>query len=246
MQVAPIALKKTIADACADALRASILRGELAAGERLPAERALAERLGVNRITLRAALTRLATERLIEAKHGSGHVVLDYRHLGGPNLVGMLFESATTTEALVELTEDILQIRRALARLVMARLVTASKPALEPVHAAIAQFVALPADAGDIDVAAADLLIVRALLDATGRPALQLFWNPVLAILRDAPRLRAAMYANPKANAKGWTAFGAWLAMPRRERAKAEDASAMLENLLLRRDELVLDHLRKS
>jgi len=230
---------------CAETLRAQILQGRLAPGERLPPERTLAEQLGVNRVTLRSALARLASEHLLAARQGSAHVVLDYRHLGGPELVSVLFATASPDE-LLTLTEDILQVRRALARIVFAHIAQASKAALEPVHAAIAAFVET-SKSSDVDaLAKADLAIVRALLDATGRPALQLFWNPVLTIVTDTPRLRAAMYADPSTNVRGWSALDVWLKAPRRERGKPEDTIGLLELMLQKRDQLVLDHLRKN
>ena len=245
--ITPIAPRKSVVDACADALRASILDGRLPPGERLPPERALAEQLGVNRVTLRSALGRLAAEHLLAPRQGSGHVVLDYRHQGGPELFGALFATADGS-ARRALAEDLLMVRRALARVVLTRLIGAARATLEPVHAAIARFVAV-AEQPDVradQVAAADLEVLRALLDATGRPALQLFWNPVLTVLADAPALRAAMYAEPRANARGWQALGGWLAMPQRERPKAAEAVAMLDDLLKARDLAVLSALEAS
>ena len=240
--------RRSAVDACADALRAAILGGRLAPGSRLPPERALAEQLGVNRVTLRSALGRLAAEHLLAARQGSGHVVLDFRELGGPELCGWLFAAAAGGEAVAELAEDILMVRRALARVVVTRLLQVARADLEGARAAIARFVALAATdrVREEALAAADLMVVRALLDATGRPALQLFWNPVLAVLSQTPRLRRAMYADPASNARGWQALDAWLALPVRERPKTTEALTLLDELLRARDQLVLRHLREA
>jgi len=245
VDITPVIPRRSVVDACADALRDAIMSGRIATGERLPPERALAEQLGVNRVTLRGALSRLASEGLLAARQGSGHTVLDYRHLGGPELVGTLF-AAATGDALLALAGDVLEVRRALARVVFGHVAQASKAALAPVLAAIAAFEALPSDAREDDIASADLAIVRALLDATGRPALPLFWNPVATIVRTTPRLRAAMYADVRANTRGWAALGQWLATPRRERAKLDDTLGLLDQLLHKRDQLVLEHLRRN
>lgn len=247
----PVLPRVSVVDACADHLRAAILSGQLAPGERLPPERQLAEQLGVNRVTLRSALARLASESLLAVRQGSAHIVRDFRHSGGPGLIGNLFDAAKTTEDVAAIAEDVLLVRRSLARVVVSRLAGASKAALAPVHEAIAAFgkrVAEP-DVTVEQVAAADLMIVRAMLDATGRPALQLFWNPVLAVLAGASALRKAMYADPAANARGWLALGAWLTSPQKERQSkqhVDDAMMLLDRLLLERDQIVLRQLLKN
>lgn len=75
----------------ADALLGRIFRGELPAGSRLPAERQLARELGVDRTTLRMALKQLQRMNLLEARHGSGVVVNDYRDHGGLDLLAAVF-----------------------------------------------------------------------------------------------------------------------------------------------------------
>jgi len=244
--VAAIAPRRSAVDACADTVREAILAGRLRPGERLPPERALAEQLGVNRVTLRSALGRLGAERLLAARQGSGHTVLDYRTLGGPELFGALIAAAPGTGDVVALAEDLLAVRRALARVVVSHLLAAPRSALAPVREAIARFVegARAPGVREDAVAGLDLAVLRALLDATGRPALQLFWNPVLTVLADTPRLRAAMYADPAANARGWQALDALITAPQRERPKASDALARLDDLLRARDQIVLRHLR--
>jgi GntR family transcriptional regulator len=59
----------------AAALRAQITSGELQPGHRLPSETEMTTSLGVSRITIRHALSVLATEGLVETRHGAGTFV---------------------------------------------------------------------------------------------------------------------------------------------------------------------------
>ncbi len=71
-------------------LRDSILVGEFRVGERLPTERKLCEILEVNRSSVREALRRLEQARLVEVRHGSGCIVLDFKATGGFDLLNDL------------------------------------------------------------------------------------------------------------------------------------------------------------
>jgi len=71
-------------------LQREILNEQYRAGDRLPSERELCDVLGVNRSSVREALKRLEQARLIEIRHGSGSVVLDFRFNAGFELVGTL------------------------------------------------------------------------------------------------------------------------------------------------------------
>ncbi|MFQ5622965.1 MAG: FadR/GntR family transcriptional regulator [Paracoccaceae bacterium] len=87
--------KKRIGSAdIAAELRRKILRGELEPHDRLPPERELAESNNVSRGTVRGALNRLADEKLVEIRRGSGTYVIrsDARSGGFP------FESARPLE----------------------------------------------------------------------------------------------------------------------------------------------------
>ncbi|WP_233834791.1 FadR/GntR family transcriptional regulator [Paraburkholderia sp. ZP32-5] len=57
-------------------IESGIQDGRWQAGERLPSERALAESFGVSRATVREAIARLASNGLLEARHGSGVYLL--------------------------------------------------------------------------------------------------------------------------------------------------------------------------
>src|SRR5512143_394732 len=67
MKIQPIS-HKSLPDAAASKLAASILDGSMPPGTQLPAERDLMSQLGISRSTLREALKRLEESRLIEAR----------------------------------------------------------------------------------------------------------------------------------------------------------------------------------
>ena len=75
----------------ADKLMPRIFRGDYPPGSRLPAERHLARELGVDRTTLRMALKQLARMGLLQARHGSGIEVNDYRLTGGLDVLAAMF-----------------------------------------------------------------------------------------------------------------------------------------------------------
>jgi GntR family transcriptional regulator/MocR family aminotransferase len=66
------------------ALRAAIIDGRLVAGLKLPSSRTLANQLGVRRNAIVAAYEHLASDELIEARHGSGTFVA--LHLPAPTV----------------------------------------------------------------------------------------------------------------------------------------------------------------
>lgn len=63
---------KSLAEAAAGKLAASLLDGSLSQGTQLPSERALMHQLGVSRTTLREALKALEENRLVESKPNVG------------------------------------------------------------------------------------------------------------------------------------------------------------------------------
>lgn len=204
----PIAPRETAVEACAAQLRHAILDGVLKPGEKLPAERKLAESFGVNRMTLRNALGQLARARLIEVRQGSGYSVRDYRQQGGPELLPGLVDVARSADR-AGIVEDLLRVRRHLARAVLEKLASMD-PELEEVHAAVDAFAAAVGEGTDA-VAEADLAIVRALLAATQSPVLQLCTNPIERAVREMSWLAEAIYAEPEGNLAGWRALVGWL-----------------------------------
>ncbi len=75
----PPAVATSAADSVFETILADIVRGVYPPKSRLPAERELARTLGASRPTLREALGRLAEWNLVEARRGSGVVVLEQR-----------------------------------------------------------------------------------------------------------------------------------------------------------------------
>jgi GntR family transcriptional repressor for pyruvate dehydrogenase complex len=222
--------------ACEQALRAVILRGDLAPGDRLPPERELAVQLGVSRLTLRAALATLAAAGLVEARHGSGYVVQDYRD-GGPGLLPGLVALAEAHGGLLPMAADLLLVRRHLAAALLETFVEQPPTALQVAAVAArvdALEVAATTGASLEALAVADLAVIAALLDAARGSALRLCFNPVVAVVTREPRLRAALYAEPATNVVAYRALLAWLARPRRaelativELLRARDAATL-------------------
>ncbi len=244
----PLQPRDSAVDVCARAVRRAIIGGELTPGSRLPPERTLAEQFGVNRVTVRGALGQLAQRGLLAVRQGSGYVVQDFRHRGGPDLIAGLAELANGEE-LTTLATDLLFVRRQLARGVLLRLAEQRRVEVAPIAAAVAVFrEAAERGADDHELAAADVAVVRALLDATGSAVLRLSMNPIGAVLAELPELRRALYAEPLGNASGWDAVVAWLVANGLE----PDAGSALEVVnafvaeLERRDRETIARLRSA
>jgi GntR family transcriptional regulator, transcriptional repressor for pyruvate dehydrogenase complex len=235
-----IAPRESAVDACARELRRVILSGELGPGDRLPPERRLAESFGVNRMTLRGALGQLAAAGLLEVRQGRGYEICDYRAEGGPELLPGLGELATRPSERAAMVDDLLRVRRHLARAVLEKLTELEVDAL-PVRAAVDAFAAAVEKGDMLAVAEADLGIVRALLAATQSAVLQLCSNPVERAVRQWPWLRAAIYAEPRDNLAGWWAMLAWLE-GERDRGSVERIAGLLEA----RDQATVERIRKT
>ncbi len=227
----PIAPRESAVDACAAALRRAILAGELEVGDRLPAERRLAEAFGVNRMTLRGALGQLAAAGLLDVRQGRGHAVRDFRHEGGPDLLPGLSELAATPSERAAIVDDLLRVRRHLARAVLEKLAERSRVDCAPVRRAIDAFAEV-VDADSAAVGEADLAVVRAVAGATGSAVLQLCSNPIERAVREMPWLRAVIYASPEHNLVGWRALLAWM-----EGERSMESIDRIVGLLASRDE---------
>lgn len=208
----------TAVDEIAGVIEHMIVRGEVRAGEALPAERQLAAQLGVARLTLRQAIARLVARGLVVPRHGLGNIVLDVRRTATPAMLAHF----TADGDLATLAEDLMAIRRGLARTVLERLAarkTIPARELAPLDDAIAQFAAMvargvstPADYADADHGVVAALVATSKLDVA-----RLFLNPVFTALRELPALRDAIYADPADNVTRWRAVLAWLrTSPRR------------------------------
>jgi DNA-binding FadR family transcriptional regulator len=206
------------ADACADALRRAILSGAVAPGVRLPPERDLAAHLAVNRSTLRSALARLATERLVRIRQGSGCVVGDYRTEAGPEILQVIAGLGATGEVEREVAADLLYVRRHLARGVLERMPKRvplpTRVRLEAEVERLARLVDAKAD--PVSVAEQDVAVISTIVAATKSRVMQLCLNPLLDFARTMPRLREAVYTDASKSVAAYRAILAWLATPRR------------------------------
>jgi len=234
--------RESAVDACAKALRGAILSEDFAAGSRLPPERTLAESFGVNRVTVRGALSQLVKEGLLTVRQGSGYVVQDWLAAGGPQLVLDLTRSARGKQ-LEASARDLLEVRRAVARVVLERLAKKkpSKDAVAKVDAAVDRLAGLVRDGAGVQaLAAADLEVLGAVVDATGSEVLRLTLNPVAGVLLGVPPLVRAMFKKPEENVASWKLFVAWLEKP------SVDTVDLGAAALAALDELTLKTLRKE
>lgn len=208
--------RESAVDACSRALREQVLAGAFAPGSRLPPERRLAAQLGVNRVTVRGALARLVSEGLLSVRQGSGYQVKDFRQEGGPELLATLARQADPRE-LAALTADLLEVRRGIARVVLARLAKKAprRTRLLALARAIDALEALAAERAPLaDLARADLHVLAAVVDATESTALRLLINPVGQVVLSMPALQAAMFRRPADNVAGWRLLLLWLQRP--------------------------------
>jgi DNA-binding FadR family transcriptional regulator len=197
-------------------------------------------------------LARLAQEELLVARQGSGHTVRDYREAGGAALIPTLLDQLETPELRLRALEDLLEVRRHLARLVFARLLSRVErerrtarleDALTAIETAIEAMAALPGDAPPAAIASADAAIIRALCAATDRPVLPLLVSPTVALVHASPPLRDAIYREPESHAAGWrqalAALRGRAALPASDSPPGPILDA-LESLMARRDAITL------
>lgn len=233
------ARKPTTSSICAQKIRDMILENKLRPGDRLPPERELAQQLGVNRMTLRAALAELQATNLIVARQGSGNVVTAYREIGSPALLADLVRLESPSRK-VELCADLLLLRRQLAVAALTKLLNLGDRDVSAIERAVERFGEVAERCAPIaEIAAADLAVVMAMLDATRSPAFRLIINPVARALEALPELREVLYAKPDQNAAHYAKLVAWLRQP------TERGIGQLLELLTGRDEATIDQLRE-
>jgi DNA-binding FadR family transcriptional regulator len=237
---APIS-RSTAVEKCEEAIRARILSGAIAPGDRLPPERALAESLRVNRVTLRGALGRLASARLLSVRQGSGYQVRDFRIEGGLQLLPELTRLGKG-ETLVRTAQDLLLVRRQLARGVLERLASGfDRRRLPQFDEALAEFeVRVGKRAPLHDLVDADMAIFRAIVGLTGSEVLELCLNPLIAVLGAIPRLSDAIYADAPASMYAWQSLRKWLDR------RAHDEIEWIMVGLAERDRMTLARLQKK
>ena len=232
-------IRASAVELCAKTLRDAVLRGDYQPGARLPPERQLAQTLAVNRVTVRGALAALVTEGLLSVRQGSGYEVKDVLASAGIGLLPALSHLLERYQG-VELVRDLLEVRRAIARIVLQRLShrRPKRAELEAISQAVDALERLPEDATPGQVAKADLHVLSTVVAATQSPALRLMVNPITDVLLALPGLQAAMYRAPEENVLGWRGLLALLS----DSLDVDAALAVLEA----RDEATLSRYRRQ
>lgn len=237
---APPRPRASAASQAADTLRARILAGAYRAGESLPGERDLADELGVSRLTLRAALAHLEAEGLVLPVHGSGTRVLDFREVGGLDLLGHLARLALTSGSSAEglsLFASLLELRRSVAvEAVALATERASRDELRAMRAHVASMHGALGDAAAF--MAADLGFARRLVRATKNLAFELLFNSVARTLAQNPGVELAFHANAEASVAVYARL-----LDRMEARDPERARATAARLVARLDRTTLDAL---
>ena len=212
MTRAPTRLIEEDASACAEILRARLVAGDYREGERLPAERQLCQELSVSRGTLRNALAQLTTQGLLRVRQGSGYTACAWQRQGGPELLGTLADARKSDRTAI--ATDLLAMRRALALVVLERLI-ALEFDVRPIRRAVDAF-GLGASRGmsTSEATSLDLAVMTELVQASGSIAFQLALNPIIQVLTRLTWLGDAMYAEPLQNSAGYDALVAWLKQP--------------------------------
>lgn len=224
---AALGTKETAVRAVARAVKSAIVHGELEPGARL-GEQALAKRFQVSRGTVRGALAQLANARLLTVLHGSGYRVEDYRRTAGPDLLSALVEAAADRAELPRIVEDLFLVRRLLARVVLERIAARPQRPVRRILAAMAEFTAVvDRKASNEEIAASDMEVLAALLEASGSTVLQLCFNLIQSVVQSLEPLRGAMYAEPDTNVAGYQLLEIWL--ERRDRASVDGLMRVLE-----------------
>lgn len=246
MPLTPLTRAETAVAACARQIRDAILTGEFPAGAKLPPERDLATRLGVNRVTVRNALSQLKTLHLLTARQGSGYLVRDYRRTGSPDLIVELTELAARSggEALVSIVEDLLHVRRGLARVVLERLAARppSKVALAQIRQKLEVLEEVVAKGAPVsEIAEADLDVIAAVVACTGSFVLQLCLNPVTSVFLRFSRLQRAMYSNPAEPVLAHRLVLEWLAS-----GEALPSPEFVNEVLVELDRKVIEAFRQD
>jgi GntR family transcriptional repressor for pyruvate dehydrogenase complex len=189
--------RTTAADEVAERIRVQILSGALSPGALLPGERDLAGELGVSRLTLRSALVRLQGQGLVQAIHGSGTRVLDWRDCGGIELLGHLVLLAEGGALPLEVLADLLDLRRVVA--VEAIGLAAQRGTAEELHALRDHVEAQRALVTDPErFVEADLAFARKLVAASHSLALQLLANSMVNLLAQQPGIEAVFLLRPE------------------------------------------------
>lgn len=106
--------KQSLSEAVYDQLRSRILNGSLNAGDELPSERILCDMLGANRGAVREGIKRLQQAGLVQVRHGSPTIVLDFEQEAGLEMLPALLVDEEG-HMKVEVARGIISLRQNLA-----------------------------------------------------------------------------------------------------------------------------------
>ena len=183
-----IAERKSAVQLCEDELKTAILKGQFQVGDQLPPEREMAEMFGLNRLTIRTALARLAAQGLLSVRQGRGYRVENYRTAGGPQLLASLIELASSQGQRLEMIEDLLRIRRHLARGILEKIADQPRTELTGLDHAIEEFAATVERGGSIaELAQADMNVLSALIGLIDSPVYGLCLHPIQQVVLELP-----------------------------------------------------------
>jgi GntR family transcriptional regulator, transcriptional repressor for pyruvate dehydrogenase complex len=160
-----------------------IISGDVQPGDVLPSERRLTEQFGVNRQVVREAIKRLDHLGLVHSDQGAGTRVLNWRHTGNFELVGLLALRSTSgrDELDQHLARSLLEVRRTFgvdtARLCALR----ADAALTDELAEMVE--AMPAAGSPIERAAANWAFWDRLLDGADNLCYRLMLNSIRTAL---------------------------------------------------------------
>jgi DNA-binding FadR family transcriptional regulator len=182
-------------------LALQILRGERLPGSQLPPVRELATRTGVATPTLQRAIDRLEAGGLVQARRGSGVTVCDPRRSGDLSLLPLWFEAlADRPQDAAQVLADFLELRR----VVMVHLVRVHRRRIVAAAVDFAPHLAAVARAADARaLAAADLAIAWAIVDAVGQRAVAAVLQACQHLVHEVPAVTHAIYGDHAAYRRG-------------------------------------------
>ena len=183
----------------------------------------------------------LAAGGLVTVRQGSGYRVEDFRHTGGPGLLGGLLELELPQATRLGIVEDLLRVRRHIARAALESIAIQPDFDPQPTSKAIDVFAeTVEANAELEQVAQADLDVIRALVTSMNSPVYALCLNPLTSVVFRYEALRKAIYRMPEANVAGYRILQYWLHAP------LADAVEPLVLELAHRDEATIRYLSRQ
>ena len=229
--------RRTQPQELAGALRAQILRGALSPGLRLPPERELALSLGTNRTTLREALRTLEAEGLVEARHGHGVRLRDFRRTGSLALLAEYFRVAEPADQ-VRLMVDLMRLRRVVAREAVVLAAEVAEPAdLEALAACVAAIRERERSGAGTQLEP-ELALYRALIEAGKSLAGMWLFNSLEAGVRQFGETYPGLWLTAPRFADRWASIVAAITA-----GDSRSAQALLDELFADTDRRVLAEL---